>query len=768
MEIALRVWTVPLVVAIVLSICGYYAFYRLKRKHTQEIIPLMFVFMISLFFVPLSLQYLGCSWWSDNPGYWDDRNGEIMAVLYILTFLICPPILVVFYRRAISMTSSRFGWEFSMSRARLALGITLASILVSVTAFAFIAVTGIVAHDSIYRYHAQGRNDFMKENIALRNDFVSGYQAIFPDQNTNLPEWKAKSNWFIELSWFIGEWHERPEHFGRIDHRSNVDSIPKIIIAFFWLSFMFAVPLGTTGTLLGIGYLRRERREKFRKERTYAAVAVGLLPCMALILLVGGLIGWVGLQSYESSVGGFTAITSLVYLVVFSAMAGFFTLVTSSPKEILQPLPAPPSPKKSLESQTPKEDQPPRQPTRKLAGWGCSLLVLGFIVFWGTALLWLKPVQHESTFTTLSSGEIVHSLQPKEPAGPSTFLLLLAFVALGGSILLPSLGTWFGWRHLNRIRKTPEKPGWLPGMIAALLAPCFLLWFVPWLIGVTMGVSLGGDLGIPGGIAQFLGGMTAFIFTLCVAIPVVWCTWRWVFPKPPAPPSPKGWAVWGAWLVLASFVIPNIGFGLIFLARAGASGIEFNQRQQQLQHAQRMGEYDTSIAQVQKEIRENTDERRLKTLQWQLDGLVRDKAQERQKVQAEHERYVKRLQNTEIAFSISVCVVSLFAIVLAVIGMVFGWRYLALVRGHEKKPAILAGYFAALAFVLVNIPTILGLLAHFLFQQGDWGAQQNFVAAVAATVGVMIGIALDVFIIRLTIRWVSGSQITEKNIDSSQ
>jgi len=52
------------------------------------------------------------------------------------------------------------------------------------------------------------------------------------------------------------------------------------------------------------------------------------------------------------------------------------------------------------------------------------------------------------------------------------------------------------------------------------------------------------------------------------------------------------------------------------------------------------------------------------------------------------------------------------------------------------------------------------LLSHYIFQQGDWGTQQNFVPLLAGTVGSILGIVLAVYLIRLTICWVSGAKQT--------
>ncbi|MCL2347989.1 MAG: serine/threonine protein kinase [Planctomycetaceae bacterium] len=213
-------------------------------------------------------------------------------------------------------------------------------------------------------------------------------------------------------------------------------------------------------------------------------------------------------------------------------------------------------------------------------------------------------------------------------------------------------------------------------------------------------------------------------------------------------------AGWGASLVLASFLIPVIGLGMIFLVRASEAKMQFNQRKQQIQqHITRIVDYDSRIARFRLDIQKSTNKQDRDTLQSLIESFERDKEQERQRFEREQKH---RMETDRTLFFIGTIVFNLIGLGLAVTGTVFGWRYLALVRGGEKKPAILAGYFAALAFPLVNLVTCFGLLTNWIFQQGNWGAQQNFVVALASTGGVMIGIALAIFLINLTVRWVSG------------
>lgn len=146
------------------------------------------------------------------------------------------------------------------------------------------------------------------------------------------------------------------------------------------------------------------------------------------------------------------------------------------------------------------------------------------------------------------------------------------------------------------------------------------------------------------------------------------------------------------------------------------------------------------------------------SLESSLNDLVRSKENDRQLHKMEKEMIEKRSAISKVIFLICANIINFIGMGIAILGTVFGWRYLALVRGREKKPALPAGYFAALAHPLSTLVSGLGLLANYIFQQGDWGAQQNFVVTVASAFGVIFGIALSGCVIYLTVRWVSGNR----------
>ena len=341
-----RTWSVPLVVAFVLSVCGYYVFRRIKSGNVHGIIPLIFVFAIFMFFTPLSLQYVGCSWWSGDPGYWDDTNGDILGVLFLLTFLVFLPILIQFFRRSISLTKNRSGQSLPASRAKLALGITLASIVISLVAFGFVGIAGIT-HELRYRCLREGEIAFMKDNIAMRNEFVAGYKAIKDSIDKKIdnssgdskPEMATGIDWYDvdlsnELSWFTSGWEGRVENFDLFyePRRTRSDEIVKMIIVLWGLSFMFAIPSGTVGTFLGLGYLRKNRGHADKKMRNYASISVGALPLMAALVMIVGGISWFAMSPPSNDTGGFVAAIAMIYLLVVSVIFGFIAVISNTSK----------------------------------------------------------------------------------------------------------------------------------------------------------------------------------------------------------------------------------------------------------------------------------------------------------------------------------------------------------------------------------------------------------------------------------------------------
>jgi len=219
--------------------------------------------------------------------------------------------------------------------------------------------------------------------------------------------------------------------------------------------------------------------------------------------------------------------------------------------------------------------------------------------------------------------------------------------------------------------------------------------------------------------------------------------------------------MWGMCLILASFIIPSIGMGLIFLLTFAATKAEAGRVEQQIrQHQRIIADYNDQIARFEQQRKESTDEREREATWSMIEHLERAQDQEFRRFERE---WLQHEASNKMMFLIGFYVVSVIGIILAIIGTVFGWRYLVLVRGQEQKPALFAGFFAALAQPLVHLVAGIGLLSHYIFQQGDWGTQQNFVTTLAGTIGSILGIALAVYIIYLTIRWVSGSSSLGKS-----
>ena len=181
----------------------------------------------------------------------------------------------------------------------------------------------------------------------FRDEIISQYKKIFDRINGVTDESLSNrgmrvgrnadllnnADLFNELSWMVDHIWEHPDIFGRSDRfTSRPDSTVKIILVFFYLSFMSAIPPGTVGMFLGLGYLRRNRAAMNKKELTYAAISVGALPLMALLLLLTAGIGWMALSGPDGGAAGLFAVNAMVYLLVVSVVFGFIAVLFNTSK----------------------------------------------------------------------------------------------------------------------------------------------------------------------------------------------------------------------------------------------------------------------------------------------------------------------------------------------------------------------------------------------------------------------------------------------------
>ena len=110
-----------------------------------------------------------------------------------------------------------------------------------------------------------------------------------------------------------------------------------------------------------------------------------------------------------------------------------------------------------------------------------------------------------------------------------------AFQSGASDAFLISIKAGGRW-HLNRIRKTPGKPGWLLGMIAALFVPVVLFPFMSMIVFSIMAFYLFmREPGVTPMIAWFLGGALGLAMATVLASVIVWLTYRWVFPRTSIP-----------------------------------------------------------------------------------------------------------------------------------------------------------------------------------------------------------------------------------------
>jgi hypothetical protein len=335
------------------------------------------------------------------------------------------------------------------------------------------------------------------------------------------------------------------------------------------------------------------------------------------------------------------------------------------------------------------------------------LLVFGFLLF----LVLTTFTMRQGTSVTVSSvtgqpdvvrvnGEIVDMTAEEAERQLVVQSEISSIVFLLGTLACFGGGTWFGWRRLSRIRTIPDKSGWLLGMIAALFVPCFLLWFIPWLIGVSVGFQLGRDLDLPLQTMEALGGLAAFVFTLCIVIPLIWLTYRWVCPKPPAPPSPKRWAIWGLCLVLVSLLFSSAGFGLNYLSFTEHSRYAKSRIELELKKNTRENVHVDIVSRMKREIEESKDEQRAH-MQRNLAFTEQMHDRERQQLQRDQENLEKRRDERRFTIVTVGIVISLIWFALAATGTAFGWYYVSRIRKESDRPGLFAGVFAALFYPVV-------------------------------------------------------------------
>ncbi len=95
------------------------------------------------------------------------------------------------------------------------------------------------------------------------------------------------------------------------------------------------------------------------------------------------------------------------------------------------------------------------------------------------------------------------------------------------------------------------------------------------------------------------------------------------------------------------------------------------------------------------------------------------------------------------------------AAIFAFAGAVCGWVHLVRIRRLPEKPGLVEASIAALGVTaLVLLGTIIFLVV-FPFMFGHWGTQREFVHMLTFMIGLLLGIAANIYFLRRTYRWLN-------------
>ena len=308
-----------------------------------------------------------------------------------------------------------------------------------------------------------------------------------------------------------------------------------------------------------------------------------------------------------------------------------------------------------------------------------------------------------------------------------------------------------GWRHLNRIRKTSEKPGWLVGMIAALVCPCFIIWFYPWIFGVQMGVDIGRDFNFSDGTSQFLGGLVAFVFSATIIGLIVWRTYRWIFPAKPSPTQ----------LVWRSLIALVCGGGALLLGMLLVDVDSAFHHYLHDQKAKTEAKFDKEIAEFEKAANQNS------TWAWLQQKEKRGAWTAQINLQqhlAAKENEIKRIENRNHAYDMvyGFLLISSWgtAFVSLIVAVICSWMHLLKIRCDETKPGLITAFVIALPIPASALIAAPALLASLPFLASVWGEHDSTIRAVQTIIipvmfllGAVAGIVLLVYVSRKFFFW---------------
>lgn len=309
-------------------------------------------------------------------------------------------------------------------------------------------------------------------------------------------------------------------------------------------------------------------------------------------------------------------------------------------------------------------------------------------------------------------------------------------------VLAGGLSIW-GWRCLARIRKTTEKRGWIAGMMTALFFPSLLF-----LLGLVIGAAFAGAYSFRGTAlledAAFFGGLVGAAWAIPLILFGIYRTYRWIFP---AGPSPTRLAWWGVALIvlsifptLLSYTVDEHFFFTNYSNRLSAS-------------VPNVKEEETAVREIESrpQISEAKKKKQIEQIRL-IYEYQRQSGKERQKEMREAmERYNRGVRAVFVGGSI------LASFILAVMGGTFGWQHLGRIAGTSERRGVVPGLIAAFSVTLPAAWLLpIGLLLGPVFLIGPAKSNEWIVAA-ALLLGNLLGVALVVTTVWLTLRWLRPS-----------
>ena len=298
-------------------------------------------------------------------------------------------------------------------------------------------------------------------------------------------------------------------------------------------------------------------------------------------------------------------------------------------------------------------------------------------------------------------------------------VLAVLFNVLSVAVLFVP-GSIMGFNYVSRIRKDRVRPGLIRGVFAILLWPTGITAIVLCAVFAAFFESI--FRGSPSQHAASVigGGIGLFLAAVLLGL-TIWGVYLWLRPKtvaPPAPTLPKSWAAWGTGFVIVAIIVSLFVFPMVLLLYINTTPLANGVMTLETTHKVRTAQFEKWKADLSRELKNTTDTDEVEKRRLQANITMQDQNIANEKIN--HDRMVSNLRQRHASSQMIMrCIIYLIictAMIFGILGTIFGWRYLYLVRGQTEKPGIGLGYFSAYAFPIYVLFFGLGaLLAAVLF-----------------------------------------------------